>query len=340
MTTSILNANPSLVGFGRDTIIYNGQGIDTIELMAKYTTVNNPKPLKKQRLGLLQALGLSPVKKLKGLPVTDTVKRIKRDAKKDGLNAIVEVFKHSKGHSLASYLIVSRLTSKSVSYDRTHKKLKGTHCLLTFAGLHQPTKRLHSESMKMIKKFLDRKTFYMSKLDIATDVTDSKPINHKRKESFKKVLKPHSNHGVIAPPNGASSLYINKVEGLERIGRILFYDKYKKQKDYHSQTLLKSLKDWKRVEVTVCFDLSKKENRMSFKAYVNSNKFLNDMLDINNMVHLINNKGYNDDYLMYQISSFIDSRTMNNNESKKQFNSLESLKRFKTSDYIRYRLPI
>jgi hypothetical protein len=340
MTTTMTNVNPSFIAYGRESIVYNNQGIDTIELMAKYQTINNPKPIKKQRLGMVQTLGLEKLTEIKGTPANDEVKRIKRDAKKEGLKAIVEVFKHSKGRSLSSYLIVSRMTPKTTEYDRTHKKGLGTHCLLTFAGLHQPTKKLHSESMSMIKKFLERKTFYVSKLDIATDITDPKPINHKRKESFKKLLKPYSKHGVIAPPNGATSLYINKVNGLESISRILYYDKYHKQTSHHDQTLLASLENWKRVEVTLTFDLNKTENRKSFREHVSSMQFYDYLIEIDHITQRINHKGYSHDYLNYQINSFLDGRTMNNKESVIQFNSLKSLKRFKKSEYRRYMLPV
>ena len=332
MTTSIHNVNPSSVFYGRENIVYNGQGLDTIEQMVKYKAFNNPTPLKKERVGMVQTLGLKSVTKLKGTLVHDEVKRIKKDAKKEGLNAVVEVFKLSKGRSLASYVISSHYTAQSVAYDRTHKKLKGTHCVLTFAGLHQPTKRLHSETMGVIKKFLERKRFYISKLDIATDVKDTKTIDHKRKESFKKRLGKYAKHGVIAPPNGATSLYVNNIQGVERVSRILFYDKYAKQSSYHGQNLLKSLKDWKRVEVTLTFDLSKKENRMSFSQYVKSYEFLNGLTEVNKIVKKINSKGYDYDYLNYQISSFLDARNMSNKESKKQFNSKESLERFKRSE--------
>ena len=337
MTTSIHNVNPSLVAFGRENIVYGQQGIDTIELMAKYKSFNNPKPINKERLGMVQTLGLESVKTLKGTPVYEEVKRIKKRANKEGLSAIVEVFKLSKGRSLSSYVMSVRSVSVTLDYDRLHKKSKNTHCLLIFAGLHQPTKRLHSESMRVIKKFTDRKTFYLSSLEIASDVTDKKSINSTRKESFKKLLKAHSKRGVISR---GSSLYLNTPQGLGRVSKVLLYDKYLKQSKTQKQELALSLKNWKRAEVTLSFDLSKKENRLSLKNYVKGQKFLKDLDQTNQIVKKLKYKEVKYDYLNYQLNSLLDTRIMNNNESIKQFNSLEALRRFQRLDFRVYALEL
>ncbi len=322
---------PSLFSYGRENIIFNGQGIDTIEQMAHY----------KMAMKLINKLDLKMVKNLKGTPINDEVQRIKKEAKNRGLTPIIEVFKLSIGKSLASFMVVSRFVPQSIKQDQEQKKKLGTHCILGFAGLHQPTKRLHSETMGVIKRFLDRKRFYILKLDIATDITDHKTISHKRKKSFKRTLAPYAENGVIAPPNGASSLYINNVKKTKRIKRILFYDKFAKQKKHQKQKLNKSLEAWKRIETTVSFDLSKARNRMSFKEYVHDrNLFFNDLVENNEIVGRINKKEPDSSYLMYQISTFLDLRTINNFDSKQQFNSSASVERFKKSEYQRYILPI
>jgi hypothetical protein len=41
-------------------------------------------------------------------------------------------------------------------------------------------------------------------------------------------------------------------------------------------------------------------------------------------------------YMDYQISSILDNRVMNNNQSKVRFNSKESLERFKQSSFKPY----
>ena len=333
----MINANPSLIAFGRENIVYGQQGIDTIELMAKYKTINNPKPVKKERLGMVQTLGLEPVKTLKGTPVYEEVKRIRKRAKKEALIAIIEVFKLSKGRSLSSYVMCIRNVPETLHYDRVHKKSLNTHCLLVFAGLHQPTKRLHSETMKNIKRFTDRKSFYVSSLEIASDVTDQRSINSTRKESFKKLLGSHSKHGVTSK---GSSLYLNKTQGLGRVSKVLLYDKYLKHTKVQKQELVPSLKAWKRVEVVISFDLSKKENRGSFKNYVHGQKFIEDLETVNKIVKKLKYKEVNYDYLNYQINSLLDARIMNNKESTKQFNSLEALTRFQQSNHRVYALEL
>ena len=76
MTTPIHNVNPSLVSFGRENIVYGQQGIDTIELMQSYKAVNNPHPVKKERVGMVQTLGLKKIVKVKGTPFYEEIKRI------------------------------------------------------------------------------------------------------------------------------------------------------------------------------------------------------------------------------------------------------------------------
>ena len=51
-------------------------------------------------------------------------------------------------------------------------------------------------------------------------------------------------------------------------------------------------------------------------------------------------KNYDNDYLIYQLNSIKDNRFMNNGKSKEQFNSLESLNRFKNSDHRGFRLDL
>jgi len=151
---------------------------------------------------------------------------------------------------------------------------------------------------------------------------------------------PFSKCGVIIPPNGATSLYINEVEGLERISRILYYDKYLKQTQHHKQRGINAdLRNWKRLEVTLTFDVTKRENK-GFTQYIESLNFIDDLYEVQAVATKAKIKSYDTDYLTYQLNSFIDNRFLNNRESKEQFNSVESLKRFKQSDFRRYVLAI
>jgi hypothetical protein len=332
------NANPSLIRFSASSIIYNNQGIDTLELMPRHTSI----------IKLIELLGLKEVERTKNTPLHREIKRIQENAmkdsttryKKDQLKPIIQAFKLDKGRSLSSYVMVVTHTPDTLHYDSHHKKPKGTFCKVTFAGLHQPTKRLHPETMSVIKKFTDKKVFKLYSLDIATDIKDHITISHKLKKSIKEALIPYANHGVYSPPNGATTLYINEIDH-PRISRIAFYDKFLKQGKFHKQNGLSyDLKTWKRCEITVTFDLTKKDNRFSFREYINSPHFSNDLLEINQIVERINTKGYYDDYLTYQISTLLDGRTTNNKESKKRFNSVEALEHFRNSNCKRYTLPI
>jgi hypothetical protein len=217
-----------------------------------------------------------------------------------------------------------------------HKKAKDTYCLITFAGLHQPTKKIESEAIKHISKILKRKAFKLYSLDIAIDTTDQQNINYKRKGVFKDNLMPYSKQGVT--PKG-SSLYINNT-GHSSISRILYYDKYLKQTQHHKQGgLHNNLKAWKRLEITLTFDVTKSYNR-GFIFYIESLNFINDLYDIKEIAQKVGIKEYKSDYLTYQLNSIIDNRFINNHKSQKQFNSIESLERFRQLEFRRYILPI
>ena len=68
--------------------------------------------------------------------------------------------------------------------------------------------------------------------------------------------------------------------------------------------------------------------------------FIDDVCEVHKVAALVGIKSYEEDYLTYQLNSLLDNRFMNNKESKKQFNSVESLERFKQSDFRRYLLAI
>ena len=74
--------------------------------------------------------------------------------------------------------------------------------------------------------------------------------------------------------------------------------------------------------------------------YIESINFIDDLYEVDAVARKAKVKNYDEDYLIYQLNSFIDNRFMNNHESKEQFNSVQSLERFKSSDFRRYLLPI
>jgi hypothetical protein len=124
------------------------------------------------------------------------------------------------------------------------------------------------------------------------------------------------------------------------MSKIIFYDKYTKQLEQQKKEIITDdLKGWKRLEITLTFDVTKHESK-GFIDYIEGFNFLDDLYDVADVARLAGIKEYSNDYLTYQLNSLIDNRFMNNHESKEQFNSVESLERFKLSDFRRYLLPI
>ncbi len=321
--------------FNKENITHNQIGIDTIRLTPIYKTL----------IKVLDRMDLKAIKPIKGSPASEVVEKLKEDAKKDfkkryksdKFSPVVEVVKLTKGKSVSNYMIIIRNTPLLFDLATHHKKAKDTFCMVVFTGLHQPTKKVESEAMKIVSKFTKRKSFKLHSVDIAIDTTDFRSITYKRKESFKADLMPYSKHGVISK---GTSLYINDTEGLERISRVLYYDKYLKQTQHHKQKgVSKDLQNWKRLEVTLTFDVTKQENK-GFTQYIEGLNFIDDLYDIDEVGKKVGIDNYGSDYLIYQVNSLLDNRFMNNHESKEQFNSVESLERFKHSDFRRFTLAI
>jgi hypothetical protein len=277
----------------------------------------------------------------KNTPLTEAIEKIeeqketKKRLKSEAFKPSSEMVKLSKGKSLSNYMIISRNTPLLFDHAEHHKKAKDTFCLITFAGLHQPSKKINSEAMKHISKVLKRKAFKLYSLDIAIDTKDYRSVTYSRKGAFKDNLNPYSKGGVISK---GSSLYINEIDH-ESISRILYYDKYLKQTKHHKQGGINAnLRNWKRLEITLTFDVTKRENK-GFLHYIESINFIDDLYEFEAVAGLAGIRNYDNDFLIYQLNSLIDNRFMNNHESKEQFNSVEALERFKQSEFRRYLLP-
>lgn len=336
--TTLLTSNPSLWGnssnkkepFNIDDIINNQQGFDSILLSGTTKGVK----------AFIQKLGLQKVVNTMGTPAQSIVNGILEEVDKDTttrltlktpLNPTIETFKLSHTGRLHSFMTIESHTPKSMELDTKMKKPRGTYSIISFHGLHQPTVKMDTEAIKHLNEFLNWGRFKIHSYDMATDVKESTPINKERKEELKSTLKAYSERGKPSYKNNHSSFYINdlKQDNQEsNVSRVLNYEKDTK----HGLGKL----GWQRVEVSI----SLKDKRPSFKEYIDSPMFINDLLEVNEIVGLINDKGFNYDYLEYQLNSFIDKRVMNNKESHKRFNSVEALERFKNSDFRRYMLPI
>ncbi|SFV68647.1 hypothetical protein MNB_SV-14-1735 [hydrothermal vent metagenome] len=325
----------------KDGFIFNQIGIDNIELIAKYETFKKMA----EKMGL-EIEAMPKPKTEETDPKKNIFKRIDYEMKQDSKTrfqldkfvSIVERLKLPKVKGMSKALYITIIRNIPILFDVAthHKKAKDTFCLILFAGLHQPSKKISSEAMEIISKFIKRKAFKFYSLDIAIDTTDDKSIDYKRKGAFKDDLMPYSKHDVISK---GSSLYINDLDH-PSISRILYYDKYKKQLDLQKKEIIgNDLRAWKRLEITLTYDVTQSYNK-GFIHYIEGLNFIDDLYEVADFAKLTGVQGYSNDYLTYQLNSLIDNRFMNNYESKKQFNSVESLERFKQSDFRRYTIPM
>jgi len=313
--------------------VLNNQGIDTIQQIARYEAFKKMA----DKLGLT----IEPMAKSHKLykKIVDDVKSdTKKRRKKDDFIPIVEIIKlpKLKGKGKDFYISIVRNIPTLFDVATHHKKAKDSFCMVTYAGLHQPTKKVSSEAMKIINKFLRRKTFKVHSVDIAIDTKDHRPINKEGVKACKTALMPYAKRGVNLEKN---TYYINFVDHTS-ISKIIFYDKYKKQIYQQGKEIITNdLNQWKRLEITLTFDVTKRENK-GFTHYIESLNFIDDLYEVRAVAKLAGIKNYSDDYLIYQLNSFVDNRVMNNQESKEQFNSVEALERFKESEFRRYLLPM
>jgi len=335
VTKSLLINYPSVTDIvpSNGRFILNNQGLDTIQQVAKYETFRNMA----NRLGLtIEPIAQSHklYKKLADEHEADSTTR----REKSNFTPIIEVIKLPKVDPKDKnfYISIVRNTPELFKVATHHKKAKDSFCLITFAGLHQPSKKISSDAIKIISKFLKRKAFKLFRVDIAIDTYDHRPIISERRKGFKSALMPFSKHGVKLEQ---SSLYINNT-GREGMSKIIFYDKYLKQFNQQKKEIITNdLRGWKRLEITLTFDVTQKENK-GFIDYIEGFNFLDDLYDFHDIARLAGIRNHDNSYLIYQLNSFVDNRFMNNHESKEQFNSVQSLERFKSSDFRRYLLAI
>ena len=260
---------PSIGGdidISKGGFIFNQLGIDNIELIAKYDTFKNMA----EKLGLTITTKPMPKEEEEKKGIFKRIDdEVKKDSKKrlltDNFMPIVEIVELPKvGKSKALYITVIRNIPTLFDVATHHKKAKDSFCLILFAGLHQPSKAISSEAMKIISKFIKRKAFTLRSIDLAIDTTDHRSIDYKRKGAFRDDLMPYSKHDVISK---GSSLYINKLDH-QSISRVLYYDKYLKQLNQQKKEIIgNDLKSWKRLEITLTFDVTQKDNK-GFTYYI------------------------------------------------------------------------
>lgn len=314
-------------GYGFDDIIFNNKGIDTISQIANYQTV----------LNILHKNNMTIENNIKHTPIMPYIGKIQEQLTYDNktrykindFKPIIKYSKISRGVGLSNYIIIIQNTPTLFDYATSQKKAKDFYCMVIYTGLHQPSKTISNESIKFISKMLKRKAFKVHSLEVSTDFIDNKPINYKRKDEVKKALKNEtdSQNYIIT----GNSLYCNSTKH-QAIKKILIYDKYIKQKIYHKQLINSNLNGWKRLEIEL-----RPIKKLDFNSYIKSNEFKKDSLGIYDLIsNKLNISNIENSYLNYQINTILDNRTMNNKNSLKQYNSKDSLTRFKMSEFKPY----
>ncbi|AQW82875.1 hypothetical protein [Campylobacter pinnipediorum] len=154
--------------------------------------------------------------------------------------------------SLTNSMLVIEYTDELKKLCKKRKKRDGYYVSVVFAGLYQPSREVHKETYKILGKFLRR--FKTYSYDFAADFKGGGEISYKMKEFFKKATEKYTDGNVTSK---STSLYANNCDDkFYGLSRILLYDKYKKQTNYHKQKIDNSFDGWQRLELT--FKLNKK----------------------------------------------------------------------------------
>ena len=304
---------------GINDIVFNNNGIDTVSLIASYKTV----------LGMLERNGIELKENNKHTPinpyVSDLEKRLggdeKKRYKKESFKPFVQYAKLSNGTGLSNYLIILRNTPTLFDYAIDNKKAKDFYCMVIFSGLHQPTKTITNDNLKLISKFVKRKCFKLYSVDIASDFNSPTQINYRAKDEVKTRLLSHTD------PKGfyllGSSLYCNRVND-KSISKLLLYDKFHKQKTHQKQPLNDDLNQWKRMEITI-----KPRAKTDFKSYVLSRDFRDVLGEFSTMGATLNPLQVSNGYLYLQLKALFDNRVLNGKQNKERFNTITNISRLK-----------
>ncbi|MBN7287567.1 hypothetical protein IYN87_01400 [Campylobacter curvus] len=175
--------------------------------------------------------------------------------------------------SLSNTMIVIENSNELNDLCKKRKKALGYYVMIVFAGLFQPSRELYKETYRILGKFLRR--FKPFSLDLAHDFESDEKVDYKFKEAFKDAVKEQAD-GVIVYK---SSIYANSCKSDKYYGlnKILLYDKFEKQTNYHRQKIDEKFKNWKRLELT--FKLNKKFlNFIENKSYMECVEVLDEIV--------------------------------------------------------------
>lgn len=174
--------------------------------------------------------------------------------------------------SLSNTILFLENSKELHDIARKNKKKLDYYVMIIFAGLHQPSKDIESNVFKTLAQFVRR--FKTYSFDLAYDFDSERNIDYTLKEWLGSNTKQWSGGQIISV---GKSLYANRIVDSKRyynLSRILFYDKFYKQKHYHKEKIPQKYEHWKRLELT--FNLKAK-----FLEQV-ENESINEALDVLN----------------------------------------------------------
>lgn len=154
--------------------------------------------------------------------------------------------------SLTNSMLVIENSSELNDLCKKRKKALGHYVMVVFAGLYQPSREIYKETYRILGKFLRR--FKAYSFDLASDFDSNEEVGYKFKDEFKEATSNFTDGKAISIK---TSLYANNCKGkFYGLDRVLLYDKFEKQTNYHKQKIDPKFKGWKRLELT--FKLNKK----------------------------------------------------------------------------------
>lgn len=181
----------------------------------------------------------------------------------------INIFDGNK--SLSNSIILLQNTKELHLIAAKNKKKKNYYIQVVFAGLFQPSKDIKKEVYKILKLFLKR--FKIYSLDLSADFKDEKNIKD-FKNAFELAIKDNSKIKQYK-----DSLYANNDGSLnEGLYKVILYDKFNKQSNFHKEKIHPDYKHWKRLEISII--LKKKFWNFIDDEVVGIKYSLNDSIDI------------------------------------------------------------
>jgi len=162
-------------------------------------------------------------------------------------------------NNLSGYIII-KSNGDSISASKKVKQSKIHYVEVVFAGLRQPTKKIHMSTYNVLTDFIKR--FKVSYVDVCFDGENKNSIDSKMYYShvFRDYLGSSSEEKLVG-----TTFYINNPSApntdADYFIKVMVYDKYIKEcrNRSHNTKLSTELQYWKRIEFRVRLDMKLKE---------------------------------------------------------------------------------